>query len=514
MSTGARADHDTAYRVVPRAPAAFLIADETGQCLQVSDGWAEITGLDSAQNSGEGWLDLAHPDDRDRLKSDWLSYIQGQGNLAACVRLRCNGRSVDVRASRIPAGFVVMVEDTSVRGQKEAELLQSRKMEAVGRLASGLAHDFANLLTLISGYSEILLGRLGAHDPSRPELDEIRKAANRGSGLTSQLLAFSRRHEVEPQVIDLNALVLDMQNMLRRMIGEHIDLGTQLGADLNNIKADPGQIGQVVMNLAINARDAMPQGGKIWIHTANIDLGPNHERVKMGTPVGRYVMLQVSDTGHGMNSETLEHVFEPFFTTKEEGKGTGLGLATVYSIVKQGAGDIWAHSEPGKGTTVTICLPAFFSKDAAEKPSASAEVTAPCTETILLVEDEEGVRRLLKHVLTRKGYTVIEAAGGSDALATYQQLRRPVDLLLTDVVMPRMSGRELAERMLQLQPGLKVIFMSGYTDEAMAGAGNLAALFLSKPLRPDTLADRVREVLDGVNRTEPKRPELFNTSFN
>ena len=224
----------------------------------------------------------------------------------------------------MPAGFIVMLE-VGDADRNETELLHARKMEAVGRLASGLAHDFANLLTLISGYSEILLGRLAAGDPSRPELDEIRKAANRGAGLTSQLLAYSRRHAVEPQVLDLNTLVADMQSMLRRMIGEHIDLGTQLTPDLGFVKADAGQIEQVIMNLAINARDAMPGGGKISIRTANVDVGPSHERAGLGTQPGRYVMLQVTDTGQGIHPEALEHLFEPFFTTKEKGKGTGLG---------------------------------------------------------------------------------------------------------------------------------------------------------------------------------------------
>jgi two-component system, cell cycle sensor histidine kinase and response regulator CckA len=486
------------YENSDTAPAALLIADPAGNCAQVSPTWTEITGLDSAKNLGEGWLDLAHPDDRERLRSEWLACVSGKGNLGTRIRLHATGQSVDLLATRMPVGFVVTVQYAAARERNDAELLHVHKMEAVGRLAGGLAHDFANLLTLISGYSEILLARLGQHDPSRPELDEIRKAANRGSGLTAQLLAFCRRHAVEPQVLDLNALVGDMQNMLRRMIGEHIDLSTQLGATLDTVKADPGQIGQVIMNLAINARDAMPRGGRIVIRTANADLGPEHERVKLGLPSGRYVMLQVTDTGHGMDAETIEHVFEPFFTTKAKGKGTGLGLATVYSVVKQGRGDIHVQSELGQGTTFTIYLPGRADTAAARTVDAPVRASAPCTETILLVEDEDGVRRLLKHVLAKEGYNVIEAAGGPEALGAYQQLRRPVDLLLTDIVMPRMNGRELADRMVTLQPGLKIIFMSGYTDEAIAGTGSLAALFLSKPLRPDFLALRVREVLDGM----------------
>jgi two-component system cell cycle sensor histidine kinase/response regulator CckA len=299
-------------------------------------------------------------------------------------------------------------------------------------------------------------------------------------------------------VLDLNALVLDMRNMLRRMIGEHIDLSTQLGPALDSVKADPGQIGQMIMNLAINARDAMPRGGKVLIRTGNATFGPEHERVKLGLQPGRYVILQITDTGEGMDADTLEHLFEPFFTTKAKGKGTGLGLATVYSVVKQGRGDIWVQSELGKGTTFTICIPSVTETLQAETAANEPRAVSPCTETILLVEDEDGVRRLLKHVLAKDGYDVVEASGGPEAIALYQQLRRPVHLLLTDIVMPRMSGRELAERMVKLQPGLKVIYMSGYTDEALTGADSLAALFLSKPLRPDVLTSRVREVLDGV----------------
>jgi signal transduction histidine kinase/ActR/RegA family two-component response regulator len=477
--------------------AAFLVADHAGNCGQISPKWTEITGIEGSRNSGDGWLEMAHPDDRDRLRSEWVACMTGSRDLATRVRLQSSGEPVDVRASKMPQGFIVMVQEISPHERSDAEL-HARKMEAVGRLASGLAHDFANLLTLISGYSEILLARLGIHDPLRPELDEIRKAAHRGSGLTSQLLAFCRRHAIEPQVLDLNAMVLDMQNMLRRMIGEHIDLATQLAPNLDSVKADPGQIGQVIMNLAINARDAMPRGGKILIRTASVDLNSGDERLRSGLQAGRYVMLQVTDTGHGMDTETVERVFEPFFTTKAKGKGTGLGLATVYSVIKQAMGDIRVQSELGRGTTFTIYLPGVTANMPVAAPEKKAAPAAPCTETILLVEDEDGVRRLLKHVLAKEGYNVVEAASGPEALGMYQQLRRPVDLLLTDIVMPRMSGRELADRMVKLQPGLKIIFMSGYTDEAIAGTGSLAALFLSKPLRPDILVTRVREVLDSV----------------
>ena len=452
-------------------------------------------------------MDFVHPADRERLREAWTRTVRNRGELSVRVRansLESQPRIFELRGTPMPApdgdvaGFIVLLDEIEPP-RNEGELLHARKMEAVGRLASGLAHDFANLLTLISGYSEIVLGRLASHDPLRPEVDEIRKAAQRGSALTGQLLAFSRRHTVEPQVLDLNALVADMQKMLRRMIAEHIEITTHPGADLGRVKADPGQIEQLIMNLAINARDAMPRGGRISIRTANVELDANHERVQCGLTPGSYVMLQVADTGDGMDAETLQHMFEPFFTTKEEGKGTGLGLATVYGIVKQGRGDVAVQSEPGRGTTFTIYLPRVEAKPQRAVAETGARPSRPGTETILLVEDEDGVRRLLMHVLTKRGYTVLEARNGPEAFAVFQQLHRPVHLLLTDIVMPRMNGRELADRLLQLQPDLKVIYMSGYTDEVLVGKGrHSGALFLQKPLRPDVLTERVREMLDGA----------------
>ena len=346
-----------------RNAAAFLIADAAGGCTQVNSGWTRITGLDPEMNSGDGWLDLAHPDDRDRLREEWEACVLRQGDLAVTVRLH-SGDPVDVRAAAMPAGFVVTLEIGEVE-RDEAELLHARKMEAVGRLASGLAHDFANLLTLISGYSEILLGRMHASDPSRPEVDEIHKAANRGAGLTSQLLTYSRRHAVEPQVLNLNALVANMQSMLRRMIGEHIDLDTQLAAELGSLKADAGQIEQVIMNLAINARDAMPRGGKISVRTANVDVGPDHERAGFGMQPGRYVMLQVgrhrARNRAGDARTPVRALLHHQGKRERDGPGTGDRLWNRQAGRRRCVG----AKRAGKGSTFTIYLPRVAETSAA-----------------------------------------------------------------------------------------------------------------------------------------------------
>jgi signal transduction histidine kinase/CheY-like chemotaxis protein len=485
-----------------QTPPGILFADLEGRAIQVNPRWVEITGCQCIADGEDGWLETVHRDDREWLRGAWLACLRTQNDFSARIRLagQAEPRLVNLHVASLPSGhgcaaFVVMLDEIGDTHKNEAGILQARKMEAVGRLASGLAHDFANLLTLISGYSEILLGRMGS-EPARTEVDEIRKAANRGSDLTRQLLSFSRRHAVEPQIVDVNALVIDMQTMLRRMIGEHIEINTHLSADSGSVKADPGQLEQVIMNLAINSRDAMPRGGKIDIRTRHIYV--DRDPGKIGLKTGPYVVLEFADTGHGMDAETLQQAFEPFFTTKDRGHGTGLGLATVYGIVKQGHGDIQVQSEPGRGTTFTICLPRV---DAGGQPAVQETTARPAeigTETILLVEDEDGVRRLLQYVLAKRGYRVIEAAGGPEALSLYEQLGEPVDLLLTDIVMPGMSGRELAQQLRTAQPGLKVIFISGYADEVLAGIGELGpgAAFLPKPLRPDVVAARVRELLD------------------
>ncbi|MEQ1562565.1 MAG: PAS domain S-box protein [Nitrospiraceae bacterium] len=385
--------------------------------------------------------------------------------------------------------------------ETEAQLRQAQKMEAVGRLAGGVAHDFNNLLTVIRGYSELLLGRLGPTDAMRKDMEEIKKAADRASGLTRQLLAFSRRQFIAAKVLDLNALVANMDGMLRRLIGEDIvELCTELDSSAGAIKADPGQVEQVIMNLVVNARDAMPKGGRLTIQTKNVTIGKGARLDAVGVEPGSYVLLLVRDTGHGMDAETRSHLFEPFFTTKEQGKGTGLGLSTVYGIVKQSGGSIMVESAPAKGTTFRI----YFPRVEAEAPGAAGATEAidPARgrETILLVEDEPAVRGLVHETLRLHGYTVLEARHGIEALLTSTKYVGPIHLLLTDVVMPQMSGPEVAEKLLTVRPGIKVLYMSGYPDHPVFDQGGVSREtgFLPKPFSPHVLAQKVREILDGV----------------
>jgi len=382
--------------------------------------------------------------------------------------------------------------------QSEKQLWQSQKMEAVGRLAGGVAHDFNNLLTVIKGYTELMLTDLKPSDPLRPEMEEVQKAADRAAALTRQLLAFSRRQVLAAKVVNLNYLVEDMNKLLRRLLGEDIELAIKLADDLGCVKADPGQIEQVIMNLAVNARDAMPKGGKLTLETANLELDQAYSREHVMVKPGPYVMLAIADTGSGMDAETLSHVFEPFFTTKEQGKGTGLGLSTVYGIVKQSGGYIWPYSEPGMGTTFKIYLPRVG--EMAEREQARAQVPPGLAgqETILLVEDEEGVRGLTRQLLQRHGYTVLEAEHGQDALLLCERYSGPIHLLLSDVVLAQMSGRELVERLVPLRPEMKVLYMSGYSDEAIVHHGVLkpGTAFLQKPFTTESLMRKLREVLD------------------
>ncbi len=385
--------------------------------------------------------------------------------------------------------------------QTEAQLRQSQKMEAVGRLAGGVAHDFNNLLTVIRGYSELILGRLGASDPAKREMEEVKKAADRAAGLTSQLLAFSRRQFVATKVVDLNAIVMNMDGMLRRLLGEDIiEFCSELEQNLGAIKADPGQIEQIVMNLAVNARDAMPTGGRLTVETRNVSIGRGPRRETMPLEPGDYVLLAVKDTGQGMSEETQSHLFEPFFTTKAKGKGTGLGLSTVYGIVKQSGGTIGVESKIDKGTTFKIFFPRV---DGVAQSGQAAPANADRVhgrETILLVEDEPAVRGLVHETLRLHGYTVLEARHGIEALLTGTRHLGPIHLLLTDVVMPQMSGPEVAEKLTSVRPEIKVLYMSGYPDHPVFVQGGIKrdTAFLQKPFTPNVLVQKVREVLDGV----------------
>jgi two-component system cell cycle sensor histidine kinase/response regulator CckA len=380
----------------------------------------------------------------------------------------------------------------------EEQLRQSQKLESIGQLAGGIAHDFNNLLTAIIGYSELSLRRLQAEDPLQLNIKEIKRAGEQAAGLTRQLLAFSRKQVLQPKILNINSVVSDFEKMLQRLIGEDIELRTMLEPEIGNVKADPGQLEQVIMNLAINARDAMPKGGKLTIETNNIFLDESCAAQHADVIPGFYVKLTVSDIGTGMDDETQKRIFEPFFTTKGLGKGTGLGLSTVYGIIKQSGGNIWVYSELGYGTTFKVYLPCV-NEDAQEyKRSYEPEEDIQGTETILLAEDEEVVRKLARKVLESYGYQILEAASGGSALLICERHQEPIQLLITDVIMPEMSGRELAERLSSLRPEMKVLYMSGYTDNAIIHHGVLdeGTDFIQKPFVPNALAQKVREVLD------------------
>ena len=392
---------------------------------------------------------------------------------------------------------IAFVSDISQRKKLEEQLLHAQKMEAVGRLAGGVAHDFNNMLTVISGYNRMILDELSTLDPLRGYAEEILKAADRAAALTNQLLAFSRRQIMQPRVINVNAVLVQTQKMLRRLIGEDIELILNLGVDVGNIKADPGHVEQAIVNLAVNARDAMPMGGHLTIETSDVVLDENYARTHMGVKPGAFTMVAVSDDGHGMDAETRRHIFEPFFTTKEKGKGTGLGLATVYGIIKQAGGDIWVYSEPGQGTTFKLYFPRVLEALSDASAADSAPTKRSGGETILVVEDEKAVRDLTVRILQQLGYTILTASSGADALEISGAHAGHIDLLLTDVVMPNMSGRQLADQLQVSRPDTKVLFLSGYTENTVVHHGVLDAGvdFLPKPFSRENLSKKLREVL-------------------
>jgi CheY-like chemotaxis protein len=371
-------------------------------------------------------------------------------------------------------------------------------MEAIGRLAGGVAHDFNNLLTAINGYTALALRRTEDESSIKPYLEEVQKAGERAANLTRQLLAFGRKQILQPVSLDLNNIVSDMNKMLRRLIGEDISLTAKLANGLRTIKADPGQIEQVLVNLVVNARDAMPHGGSLTIETTNVDLDGEYARTHVGVSPGTYVMLAVSDTGTGMTEEVRAQIFEPFFTTKDKGKGTGLGLSTVYGIVQQSGGSIWVYTEPNQGTSFKVYLPQGEVATEIQERKAAEEKIARGSETVLLVEDEDVVRGLAAHILEDAGYRVIKARGGDEAIQLCAQETDAIDLLLTDVVMPEKSGKDVADRLTSMRPRLKVLFMSGYTDEAIVNHGvlDVGIQFIQKPFTPLALSKKVREVLD------------------
>jgi signal transduction histidine kinase/CheY-like chemotaxis protein len=424
------------------------------------------------------------------------------------VRRRKDGTEVHVSVSISPirerdgriVGASLICRDVSERKRLERQVVQSQKMEAIGQLAGGVAHDFNNLLTIINGYSELLLNRLPAGDSMRQLLSEINRAGERAGTLTRQLLAFGRQQVLEPKVLDLNAVVSDTEKMLRRLIGEDVILTYVPSPAVQPVKVDPGQMEQILMNLAVNARDAMPQGGRITLETRSVTLDEHYVQSHPDARPGQYAMLAVSDTGCGMDDATKARIFEPFFTTKGPGKGTGLGLATVYGIVQQSGGCIEVSSELGRGTTFKIYLPQVREPVSAVKSMCGIRMMPRGSEIVLLVEDEDGVRSLARHVLRSCGYAVLEADDGQRAVQLVEDHRGPIDLVVCDVVMPYLGGRQLVERLSALRPALKVLFVSGYTDDAVVRHGVLTSdyAFLQKPFTPTALAQKVREVLEGT----------------
>ena len=475
-----------------------------------SDGMSLVFGrpLSELPNRWPGASTLVHPDDRQAFQDAWDAASLDQPGFFQQIRLfwpdetvhwaDIHGRFLRDQNGRIQRIIGIAI-DVTERKELAAALQMAQKMEAIGQLAGGIAHDFNNLLKAILGYSNLLLTNFDASTPNGRWADRIRQAGEIASGLTRQLLAFSRRQVLQPQVLQMNVIVERMKDLLARLLGEPIELVTRLDPSLMSVSVDPSQLQQIIMNLGINSRDAMPGCGRLTIETANVYLDEEFAARHRTVVPGPYVMLAVSDTGVGMDKNIQAHVFEPFFTTKERGKGTGLGLATVYGIVKQSGGSIWVYSEPHQGTTFKVYLP-----PAVQPAEVTAEPTLTFSldgqETVLLVEDQPEVRQAVRDMLQRYGYTVIEASRGEEALLVIEQHVGPVHLLLTDVVMPSMTGRELASRLLASHRDVRVLYMSGYTNEAIVRHGSLeqGVAFIQKPFTPPELARRVREVLDAA----------------
>ena len=499
---------DAFARTFGEAPIGIAHTSLEGRWLRVNRRLCEYLGYTAAELMATSFMGITHADD---LEQDTLALKRLiAGEVTKYEREKRyrhkNGHFVSAKltavlhrdADGLPGYVIAIVEDITDRVRLEGQLRQALKIEAVGRLAGGIAHDFNNLLTVIIGYSELILQELEPGAPLRSDVEEIRHAGKSAAGLTQQLLAFSRKQILQPQIVDLNTIVTSMGALLRRLIGEDIELRTLLAAPLDRVCADAGQIEQIIMNLVLNARDAVPHGGSVTIETENVELDARWVALHPGTSKGRHVMLAISDTGVGMDQEVQAHLFEPFFTTKERGQGTGLGLATVYGIVKQSGGSIFVYSEPDHGTTFKIFLPR--TEPAADPTSVprSAPAVLAGSETILLVEDQAEVRLVTRSTLIRHGYTVLEAAGGAEALSLLDSQAGHVHLLLTDVIMPGMSGRDLAERVAVARPHLRVLYTSGYTDDTIVRRQilNDGMAFLQKPYTPDVLLQRVRDLLD------------------
>ncbi len=503
-------DSERAYRsTFDEAPIGIAHLTLTGGWLRANRRLCDLLGYPEAELMTADFRALAHPEDAESDTDARAALMTGALDRHTGVRRyrRKDGQYIWVNlmtslyrdAAGAPGYFIAIVEDISERRLLEEQLRQAHKMEAIGRLAGGVAHDFNNLLTAILGYSNFVLEQLGAGHPARADVEEIQKAGERASSLTHQLLAFSRRQMLQPQIVDLNAIVGNVDTLLRRLIGEDIALASHLGVPLDFVSVDPGQVEQIILNLAVNARDAMSTGGQLTIETRNLLLDDAYVAAHPGASQGPHVMLAVFDSGAGMSAETMSHVFEPFFTTKSRGEGTGLGLATVYGIVKQSGGSIAVSSELGRGSVFRVYFPrtsAGHARPVSEPPARSTALGG--AETILLAEDQVEVRVLATRVLTRYGYTVLEAGSGAEALQIVQKHEARIDLLLTDVIMPVMNGRELAATLQRTHPEIRVLYASGYTDDAIGRRGMLdpSVAFLEKPFTPKSLLMKVREVLD------------------
>jgi two-component system, cell cycle sensor histidine kinase and response regulator CckA len=496
------------YRtLVESANDAIAVLTPEGVVREVNQRWVAIVGLPRRQLVGRNVRDFAPSGKEDETAQMFDQTIASNATRStpleiatsdgSTVLMEFSSTAIDVAGERL----VLMIgRDVTEQRQLEKQLRQAQKLEVLGQLAGGVAHDFNNLLTVVLGSSEVLLLELAADDPSRIEVLEIKKAGERATGLTQQLLAFSRKQVLQPSLLDFNELLSGMEPLLRRLIATHVDLVVRLGPTAGTIKIDPTQLEQLVVNLVVNAADAMPRGGKLTIETSHLRLDESYRKRHLPVAPGDYIMLAVSDTGVGMDEATSQRIFEPFFTTKEVGKGTGLGLATVYGIVKQSGGDIWVYSEPGHGTVFKIYLPQVAAAaSAAIKVSAASEESRGGSETILLVEDDEAVRRLARLSLERSGYSVVDSANPKEALRAANQFGGQIDLLLSDVVMPESEGLPLFQRLAEIRPSLRVLYMSGYADEAVIRHGIVVegTPFLQKPFTPFALSAKVRAVLDG-----------------
>jgi PAS domain S-box-containing protein len=516
----ARAEAEAKYRtLVEQVNAITYIAEIgiDGQWYFVSPQVEAILGYtaDEWLAISKEWLKQIHPDDRPIVIAAEEASRKGEPFQAEFRVKRKDGRevwlndtAVVVKGSDVHPVMEGIMVDITERKQLETQLQQSRKMEAVGRLAGGIAHDFNNLLTIITGYTDLALSRPAVPLDLRSDIERIEGAAGRAAALVRQLLAFSRKQVLQPKILDLNAIVVNLEKLLRRLVDDNIEMSTSVNDDLGKVKADPAQIEQVIMNLVVNARDAMPNGGRLLLETSNVTLDSAYAFEHTSVKPGRYVMLAVSDTGIGMDSETVAHIFEPFYTTKESGRGTGLGLSTVYGIVKQSGGYIWVYSEPGKGSTFKIYLPRVEEMPEAEASKPTRFENRRGTETILLVEDEEAVRDLVKTILTGQGYHVIVGRDARHAEEVAEQFPGQIHLLLTDVVMPGTSGRELAVVITQRRRNIRVLYMSGYTENVITSGGLLeeGLAFLQKPFSPAVLVQRIREVLTHVPAPRSTKP--------